>query len=353
MRIASPIERVQTGLTVAALSVLLWAWADRQLRTAAEVELSVSIRSGRGGAVSPDAVNVRLRLEGPQQAVNELRAAAATGDLRLTYTVPADVPGDVHAIDLLDWLQRQDQFGFRERGIDLLLVFPETRQVELDRDYELPVVVQDRDGRPVDDVVLTVAPARVHARMLRRTYEALAEKSVPAVVDRSALTVGGLGGLGGVSGGMGDGRPVEIEAPLAPPAGVRPDVRTVRVTASLKTKTRTLEGLPIQLAVADPTYWRDYVPEIDARDLRVRVTVSGPAEQVDALRPEDVLAFIAVGKSNTEEPPLDSEVQFRLPRGLEVVRSTMPESRSPDPPRVKCQLKRRPTPPPTPPPPAP
>jgi hypothetical protein len=330
------LDPLQSLAVVAFLSVLLWTWADQQLRAPAEFDFIVEIKSGDRGvavrlgsrAVMERRFTVHVRVEGPQKAVADLKAEAESGRPLLTYQVPSDeLFAEIHTIRVADWLRGVELF--RERGIAVQFASPNLQEIELDGGYELPVVVADKDGRPLDDVVLTVVPDRLTARTFRAVYEGLRDKYIKAVLDRSALLTG-------------DSRPQVIEAPVVPPPGVRLETLTVRVSASLKTKTRTLENLPIHVCVADPAYWRDYVPEIDPRSFKVlRLTVQGPADVIDTLRPEDVFAFVVVGKSNTEESPLDTEIQFRLPKGVELaVRNSGPD-RSPDPPRIKCPLKKR------------
>jgi hypothetical protein len=320
------VKFLQNFAACAVLAVMLWAWADQQLTTATDIELSVRVRAAAGRAVSPANFAVNLRIEGPQEAVNDLRRLIQSGDNLFDYQVGLDDGGrGSFTIPVLDWLRSHEQL--QGRGITVQYCTPRSLDVEVDREYELPVTVVDKDGRPLDDAV--ASPARVKVRMLRGAYESLRVREINAVLDRAAAAVPGAA--------------QEFDAPLQSPSSavqIDPDAK-VKVSFVIKGKRRTLENVPVTLAAVEPALWRDFVPEVDPKLLRVRVTVQGPPEKIDSLKLDDVTAFVVLGKGNTEAEPLDSEIRFRLPDGVDVVHSTAAESRSPDPARIKVQLKKR------------
>jgi hypothetical protein len=317
------VKGLQSFLAVGVLAVILWTWADQQLTTAADIELTVRVRA-KDRAAGPANFAVHLRVEGPQEAVNELRRTAQAGESFFDYQVLADEGAKgSYTVPVLNWLRTHEQL--QGRGISVVYCTPRTLDVELDQEYELPVVVVDRDRRPLEDHV--AQPSRLKVRMFRSRYETLREREVQAVLERPLAVV--------------DGRPQEGTARLELPSGATSEATVAAVTAAVRGKRRTFENVPITLSVGDVGLWKDYVPEVDPKLLRVKLTVQGPADRIDALKLDDVFAYVVLGKGNAEAEPLDSEIRFRLPEGIETVQSTAAESRSPDPARIKVQLKKR------------
>lgn len=329
----------QTALITAGLAVVLWVWADGRLRAPADLELTVAVQAG-GRGVSPSRFVVHVRVEGPQKSVADFRAAtAAPGAGELIYAVPADEADKAgHTVRVLEWLRGHELF--RGRGINVEFASPQTVDVELEREFVLPVVLEDQTGAVLDTAALglTVQPPTMKARMLRATHGAMRSRVLRAVLDRTALdqAVATRPAPGAA--------PPSLPAPLMELPGVRTAAPSVTVLVTQRTRMRTLQNLPILLVAAEPAYWRDWVPAADPKLLRVSVTVQGPADLVDGLRPEQVVAYVVLGPDNTRDPPLDTEIRFSLPGGVEVVRSDTAELRSPEPPRINCPLKRRPMP---------
>lgn len=308
---------IKTYLLVTLVTLLIWAWAEAESLSVVPVSPRVEI-SGQGTDVAATVVDpgytgtVRMRVLGSSAAVSQAQSRLS-GGLRLTPGiggVPAE-PG-LHIVDVREALRQHPLIA--NLGVNLLDVEPAALNVRIDEMAvkTIPVVPAlrglDLEGEPTCD------PREVRVRVRKEALETLGDGvtafATPTIAELSRLS--------------GDGPhtvPANVTL-LNVPAGTGPvtvEPTQVRVTFSLRGRSESWTASQVAVWVVMPPpppgtsgKWT----ATPAQNVIASVTVSGPREQVAALR-EGVgglvlRGYVVLSDSDLKAGTIDAPVRFAL-----------------------------------------
>lgn len=294
-------SRVKTIGLVSLIAALIWIWAEAESLKSTTVIARIAFVAGDAAAVrvagSPlnDALQVRVRLEGPTQAIDQAQQILAR-TISLSpgsEGVPAAPGGTVALAEAIR--QSREVSG---TGVTVVSVDPPTASLAVVKlvAREMPVQVDvggvDAEGEPV------AVPPTVRVTMPEALSKSLSESlAVTAVVAPEDVAV------------TGDDGPQTVTARLRLPAAltqgdlaefVAVSRETARVTLRVRKRLETLEipTVPVWITMP-PTEGKSWDVEVVEPFLR-GVTATGPADQVQRLRRRELVAIAFVVLSSDE-----------------------------------------------------
>ena len=317
---------LRTGRTffwVALVTVLVWVYADIEFTDRMELRATVQLRAGRGEnlvivAPMPPSVEVSFTLRGSRSRLEQLRRELVDD---YSSTIVYDVterygPGE-HDIPVSEILHRWK--NLEREGVSLQMSNPQ----------QIRVVIDDRVGRmlPVrlraeGGVVArnTIDPPQVEVFALRSVWRQIDE----AVPEASRVIFTEPVNLRNYPAD----REVALQVPLAPFVGdTRVQLATERVQARFEIQRLTEEreySVSVRVLMppiwADDGTWRRYKLTYDKGDWRKTIRVVGTKIELDALKPEDIDAYITLTDQDkvAVESSFTREVTFRFPKALSV-----------------------------------
>ncbi|QOJ14499.1 MAG: DNA integrity scanning protein DisA nucleotide-binding domain protein [Planctomycetia bacterium] len=319
---------VRRALVVVPLTAIIWYVADQATQiTATNVPVELALQSDPQVSVQllePANPVFGVTVRGTTRAVDRLRAQAARGPIKLTWTAPSTPARYVlRADEVISSALRGSGLGvFDAQPAGIVAVVDEVQTVTM------RVRVSSGAARVADE---RVEPAEVRVTMraadlaalpeARRVIEVRVEDRLRDVAAPSELTLPRV--------------PMERSIDRFPLLRVEPpDVAvTLRVVEQLTR--RAVAGIPVQLSVS-PQVWRRYdVVLSDPNELLIDLDVEGDKALIEALRPQDVRAWVSVtGAMAAGGPEFRTvDVIVQPPTGVTVVGP---------PPTVRLRLEERP-----------
>lgn len=326
---------VRRALVAIPLTIVIWSLADQATQIQADnVAVEVVLKPAPDrvlDVLEPPSRRFAVTFRGSTRAVESLRALAGADALRVEWTPPEGYAAAGEYSKLAEEIIGNSAL-VRARGVSVLKVTPPALRFAVDEvvTLNLPVVPARGSTRIADvrfdppEVAVTLRQ-RDAARLTedQRVVEARLEDSLKTITGSQTVTLDRIPlapDVGGV-------RPVRIE-----PAEVDVSLRVVE-----RLVRRPLSGVVVQF-LASPTVWQRYdIVLADVNELRLDIEVEGDRAAVEALRPQDIRAFLPVSSDLVAPAPefRSVEVVVPLPAGVTLV----------GPPRtVQLRLQERPSP---------
>lgn len=285
------LERISTLAFVFVAAIVIWMYAEGAiLGEPFETELTITVKAPPESDVIVRSVlprKVRIKVEGPQARLDDLRRDLAPGSLDLDVGakgIPATL--GTHELALTDALM-QHRF-FHQRGISMRAVDPPVMQLIIDR-WSDPESIQVRVGNLHGiEIVGTVVmdPPAVDVRFASSLLQNLPPERRRIVAEPDPIELQDLS----------DGQQNTINAKLtcpdiADPSLVRFSQPGVRMTLSIKSRREqiTRNNVPVKLAMlVDDTddysivLTQKFIPELQ---------LIGPSDQITRIRDGTVKLF--------------------------------------------------------------
>ncbi len=319
-------------LVVVPLTAVIWFLADQASLTGPEsvpVELGITHDSGLHVDAAPAVFTLELR--GPRRGIEALRAIAAEGPIKLRWTLPTAYARPGHLRLAKEELRAiiEGLPALKSRGVFVEDISPEDLQFTVDEvaTMSMPVRV---DAGALQVVIERIEPERVQVSLRQRDLDRFnaGENELFIPVDLKEQLSGArrnqpLSFTG-----------VALETRIGEAELLRVEPRAVDVHLSIvaELKKTVLEWkVPVRLKVS-PEIWQRYdLEEADDGEWLLELEVEGDETAVNALRPQDVRAFVEI--TSDQAVPSDEfrsmEVVVQLPEGVTLVRA---------PPQVRLRL---------------
>ncbi|MBL1216761.1 MAG: hypothetical protein D8M59_04620 [Planctomycetes bacterium] len=294
------LERLSTLAFVLVAAVVIWMYAEGEiLGEPFETELTVTVKVPPDSPVIIRSVQprkIRIKVEGPQARIDDLRRLLAQGTLELDVGmngVPAAV--GTHELLLTDILMQHR--AFYQRGISMRAVDPPVMQLSIDRwsDAE-SIAVRAGNLHGIEIVgAVTLEPADVDVRFASSLLQDLPPERRRVVAEPDPMDLQGLS----------DGQQHTITAKLtcpdiADPTLARFSQPTVRMTLSIKSKREqiTRNNVPVKLALlVDDT--DDYAVELVDKFIP-ELQLMGPSDVIARIRDGSLKVFGYVDLSTAD-----------------------------------------------------
>lgn len=306
-------------LVVAPLTAVIWVLADEaSLAQLEDVPVALKVSHDASVAVDldqPPLLSVGLR--GPNRALDRLRGLTPQRPLELEWRLGGPYSGigrhelvETNLIALLSNLP-----GLANRGVYVLRVSPDKLAYSVDevQTVTLPIRV-DAGALQVADVRFDPPEAQVRLRKSDLERLTTSDRFVTArLEDRLQNTA--------------SSEPVTIDrAPLERKIdgfeliGISPEAATVSLRVVAENTRSRLEAVPVQV-LASPQFSEAFVIEVrDAGEWLVDLELEGERGRIQALRPQDVQAYVAFSTSQTPSTEFRSaEVRVLAPAGIVLV----------------------------------
>jgi len=314
-------------LVVVPLTLVIWFLADQASLTTAEgipVELTITHDATlHVDLVQPLPPLFTLELRGPTRGIEGLRVAATEGPIRLKWTLPTPYarPGRPR-------LEKEELRAVIEglpalnsRGVFVEDVSPESFEFVVDEVATLVVPVHV-DAGALQVAVERVEPERVQAWLRQSDLDRLREREdeLRIAADLEERLIGEpRNRVLNFSGVVLAARVGEAELLRVEPRAV--DIRLRIVAERVQ---RRLENVRVRLAASPQVFQRYEIEVADANEWLLALDVVGDESVVNALRPQDVNAFVSL-TSDQAVPSVDFrslEVVVELPEGVTLVRAS-------------------------------
>jgi hypothetical protein len=310
-------ENFKTLLWVAAVTVLVWIYADLYFTDTRDLTGVLRIRADGEKLVllSPQTIPLSFRVKGNRYAVDRFADRLARNGFSV-YDAGALGIG-AHTKRTLELLEGLGEF--RGSGLQILLAQPEGISIKIDqlKSLTLPVRLGNVTGGDLADKV-SIVPEKV----VVTAPGSLLKDMDPA---KAALYTENLD-LRHEPADKEVTRELALQ-PLEIPGSQLSD-RTVKVTFRLQKEAPARRDFTINVQVQAPRGWEEddtwsrYKLEIkNPLEWSNRaVTVVGPRSDLDKLRPQDINAFILLKEDDKSkvESWLPGQVQVSFPPGLDV-----------------------------------
>ena len=314
-------------LVVVPLTLVIWFLADQASLTTAEgipVELTITHDATlHVDLVQPLPPLFTLELRGPTRGIEGLRVAATERPIRLKWTLPTPYarPGRPR-------LEKEELRAVIEglpalnsRGVFVEDVSPESFEFVVDEVATLVVPVHV-DAGALQVAVERVEPERVQAWLRQSDLDRLREREdelrIAADLEERLISEPRNRVLN-FSGVVLAARVGEAELLRVEPRAV--DIRLRIVAERVQ---RRLENVRVRLAASPQVFQRYEIEVADANEWLLALDVVGDESVVNALRPQDVNAFVSL-TSDQAVPSVDFrslEVVVELPEGVTLVRAS-------------------------------
>lgn len=302
---------------VAPLTILIWAYAEREQQVEGHLRLTVEAQSSNPAVavrlIEPADGVIAVDVRGPRNAVDSLRADQGLRAGGLRFEVPANLPEGTHPFSVPGIVARDDRFN----TMSVTDSTPSRITVLIDpiEEVSLEVKVREEDQAMFESPAFN--PPKVKVRMPRTTMAAARERSggtLVAYADLSALPDKKPGEKKDVSG-------VRVVVPNADPdeVGVEPSTVTASFVLREQQETYTIQELVIRRDVANE------LGELTSVKLnRVNlpgIRVVGPPdaiEKVKAVEGRNVKAFVTIEAEDPRDTTLRKQIQFWTPDGVKI-----------------------------------
>jgi len=263
--------------------------------------------------VRPDDGHLQVTVHGPNRSIQWLLGEAPTRLLRLDWPVPGELDSGRHRFNAVE--QLDDLAYFKDRALSVTAVEPRTFEVEIDRYVwtELPVEARVLAHHLVG--AAQIDPPTIRARILSSALRRIRphERRIALLLDERLNN-------------QPEGKLLRMEVPVPVrlgPATIlpEPDHVIVKLTLRERTSEKRLEPVVIKFLL-DARTWQEYIPSPDYEiPLTQAITVRGPKEIVEQLKPEDVVGQIEITSRDLTDPtvPRWRQPHFILPPGVELV----------------------------------
>jgi hypothetical protein len=301
---------------VVVVTVLVWAYAE--MKFTGEKEFRIAIVLSAEGAdrvlVSRSITQAAVTIRGSQVSLNQFQKKLADDGMKIPFEVSREYePGPEHVIRVADILAKIPDVD--ELGLEILSASPSAItgvQVDTLERREVPVNLQ------LSNVSLVKMPKlSVTVEAARGVWEKILQREPKPELTTEPVD-------------LKDARPGEatkVTAKIVPLlAGMAVQPLQSEVTATVQVLEHTGTGsVDVSVRVLTPwtwgqdNTWQEYKLETRRGSSQwvKHIEVTGPREDIDKLRREDVLAYIVLTDANKVPTSLDSApVQVHLPDGL-------------------------------------
>jgi diadenylate cyclase len=311
-------------LVVVPLTLVIWFLADQASLTTAE-GISVELSVAHDATLQVDVVQPRpplftLELRGPTRGVEAFRVAAAEGLIRLEWSLPTHYArpgilrlekGELRAVI-------EELPALKSRGVFVEDVSPDSFEFTVDQVATLVMPVEV-DAGALQVVVESVEPERVQVWLRQSDLARLREKEneLRVTADLAERLIGEpRNRVLDFSGVVLATRVDEVELLRVEPRAV--DIRLRIVAERVQ---RRLENVRVLLAASPQVFQRYQIEVADANEWLLSLDVEGDESVVNALRPQDVNAFVSL-TSDQAVPSVDFHsmvVVVELPEGVKAL----------------------------------
>ena len=314
-------------LVVVPLTLVIWFLADQASLTTAEgipVELTITHDATlQVDVIQPLPPLFTLGLRGPTRGIEGLRVAATEGPVRLKWTLPTPYARPGHPRLEKEELRAviEGLPALNSRGVFVEEVSPESFEFAVDQVATLVVPVAV-DAGALQVAVERVEPERVQVWLRQSDLNRLREREgeLRAAADLEERLIGEpRNRVLNFSGVVLAARVGEAELLRVEPRAV--DIRLRIVAERVQ---RRLENVRVRLAASPQVFQRYEIEVADANEWLLALDVVGDESVVNALRPQDVNAFVSL-TSDQAVPSVDFrslEVVVDLPEGVMLVRAS-------------------------------
>lgn len=305
-------------LVVVPLTVVIWFLADQaSLVPPQPLPISLDLRAAADLHIdaASNPLNFTVMISGARRDVDELRDAAATDPLPVSWAlrgIYTQTGRHRYEGETLRELLG-DLAPLRSHGVSVASVRPASLSYDVREVATVPMALETESGG-VRLNVLRYDPPQVRVSLRKSDLERLADSQRKARVDLSGV----------LDDAPGEDRtlrlPIERDVGGLPILRVEPDEVAVTFRVIAQRKKRNLSKIRVD-ALASPSFFEQYkIEPRDANEWLLELEVEGDAERVDALRAEDVRAFVPFSADQSATSEFRSaDVRILLPAGLHVV----------------------------------
>ncbi len=314
-------RRLRRAAIVVPLTIVIWTLAyQASLTTLGGVDVELALRSPEWEHIvdreAPVSGRFKVTFQGPARAIERLRSPTQSGPLRL------------------DWeLSKRDLNGPYVRDAeDLINGLPQVQKLEVVATEVLPLEVR----YSVDERVSIKMGVRAATGAVKVTDERFDPPEVEVTMRARHVdsTAGGLpesqwilalpleDRLRRAAAGETITERVAVPTQVGsfPIETADPEFVTVSLRVAGQRITRSLDQIPVWVLISPELLQSVDVQRVDPQEWLIALDVAGDKTQIEALRPSDVRAFVAITSDMlTTTPQLRSEVKFDVPPGVEVV----------------------------------
>jgi diadenylate cyclase len=307
-------------LVVVPLTLVIWVLANQASQTEIDgVDVELGLRPRLPGYVvdleQPPTGLFKAKFRGSARAVERLRERTANQPLRVSWE-----------------LSERDLAGPRERGaLELLNAVDEVKRLRVEVDEVHP----DKFAFMVDELA-TVTMGLMADTGAVQTVEQQFEPAQVRVVMRRRHVASHSGGLPESQRVIvlpledrvrhaAPGEVISVTVPVPDQVGGFPiiskDPRSVRVTLRVGGQriTHEIQHVPVWINISPELLQVYDVERLDPQEWLIEVELEGEKSQVEALRPQDVRAFVTISSDLLNPAPeLRLEVKIDAPEGIKV-----------------------------------
>lgn len=306
--------RLRTLLWVSVVTVLIWVYADTQVTSSEEVPVLIELTAGnRSDIVLLPYSNVRVTFTVSGSRASLARFAAKYSNATIPYRIPQKYEaGWNQAIPSRDILESLPEL--RELGLSFISAAPQALAgVHLDRLTRRQVPVQfSYTGA---ELKAPPEPVSVSVSIADSMWSKLSNKALKTVERNLSKEE--------------PGKEITVEAEINPTIDsipVQVDRRTVSFKVVIEAAT-AVKSLPVAVRVMAPEdwlhdgTWQKYaLKSPETQEWRQGLDFTGPKEDIDKLKGEDVDAYIVLKEDDKKfvESWLTAPVQVNIRNGLNV-----------------------------------
>ncbi|MCL2700135.1 MAG: hypothetical protein FWE88_00410 [Phycisphaerae bacterium] len=317
------LDKCQTPLWVAAVTILIWVYADMELKQTQEVNVIIDLQTGPNMALllGNREIHLPLKVQGNSNGIDRFkRMLKARGD-RLPVDI-SDLTTGRHRMSVDDLLARNDEF--QRSGLSVVSDNTMDQRFELDSVVTHTVEVQFRYTGAELLTEETIDPPKVDVRCPKGRWAEIVEKAKPnaPVIRTREINLREFA----------PGKEHSTKVPLLPQiGGVDVDINgqtTVTVTFQIERVTSSREiTLNVWLLIpriwAEDDTWKEYrFEKFNQVEWQPKVNVTGSPEALEQLlsRGNEIEAFIRL--TDDDKSRVDSwitrTVIVRFPSDLNV-----------------------------------
>lgn len=271
-------EKIETGVIVTVIAVLVWLYAEGEnVQTYNNEQLLVRFVpvAGQELAIDPQDTEILVSFRAAAGERSSLEEMLRDGPIEIKVGNELDSGSPVQTIVLRDALERSD---IGSLGINIIDTSPATKQVRVEPlvTRRLPVEPAKTDVQFAETPVVT--PSEVTVKLPRSLAEQAGD--LPAIARLDLLDLGGYDENTDVTATT----PVDVPEPLRSPwTTVSPATVQVRFNIRKLTDSVRLPNIPLRIN-ADPLTLQEYDIILGPSDIVLRdVRFSGPSDEIEAI----------------------------------------------------------------------
>lgn len=313
---------IRRVLVVVPLTLVLWYLAD-QASLIREPGITVELRAKTSAAIErdvqierPNPSRFSVTFGGTTRAIERLRKLAVDRTLTLDWHVPRTLPLGGNSLDAANVLRSIKEIA--EHGVVITSVAPLSISLQV---YELQTVSWPvrADRGSVIIINEQFQPAEVLVTLRKNDLAAIPENERFVTARLQARLANAAPG-DTVS---------ELRIPLRARFGrfeavkLQPEWVNASVQVVEQPKNRRLTGIVVHTAPSLQVAKRYTLAERDPNEWLIELEVAGEQAVIDALRPDDLFAFVSITIADTSSADMRSwDVTVRLPAGVSLVSPT-------------------------------